>query len=168
MDPLTALSVAGTIIQFVDFGSKLLSSGIELYKSVQGTLKVHEELELVTSDLNSVIIKFRQRSRSPLGEIDRPLTTDNQHQEDSFHTICDEAARIANELLTRLQKLKVKANGKLRSWESLKAAVKAAWSQDEIASLTRRLSTLKEVFYSRYMLSLGYRCSPSHFYLQLY
>jgi hypothetical protein len=38
MDPLTALSVAACVVQFVDYGTKLLSKGRELYKSADGAL----------------------------------------------------------------------------------------------------------------------------------
>jgi hypothetical protein len=42
MDPLTELSVAGTILQFVEFGSSVLKNGTEIF------LPVSEEIELVT------------------------------------------------------------------------------------------------------------------------
>jgi hypothetical protein len=141
MDPLTALSVAGTIIQFVDFGNKLLMSSFQLYKLPRGMLKANEELELVTGDLQSVVVKLR----GACPEDDESLR--------DFHAVCNEAAHIANELLERLIDLKVR-NGRSHAWESLKAAVKAAWSKDEIESLKERLSTLKEAFNSRTMLLL--------------
>jgi hypothetical protein len=59
MDPLAALSLAGTIVQFVDFGSKLLATGRELYKSTNGSLTVNDEIELVTSDLLAITLKLR-------------------------------------------------------------------------------------------------------------
>jgi hypothetical protein len=65
MDPLSALSLAGTIIQFADFGSKLLSESLQLYKSSRGTLDANEQLELVTADLQSVIAKLRRHPTSP-------------------------------------------------------------------------------------------------------
>ncbi|KAF4629488.1 hypothetical protein G7Y89_g8658 [Cudoniella acicularis] len=74
---------------------------------------------------------------------------------ESFYLeICDAAARVAEELLRRLQRLRA-SNGRHRAWESLKAAIKATWSQDEIASLTQRLSVLKESMQSRFVLELG-------------
>jgi hypothetical protein len=62
MDPFSALSLAGTIVQLADFGSKLLTSGVQLYRSSTGALKAHEKLELITGDLQSVIIKLRGSS----------------------------------------------------------------------------------------------------------
>jgi hypothetical protein len=69
MDPLTALSLAGTIIQFVDFGCKLLAEGKELYKSTTGILTVNEELELAVDEswIESWFIFQPSGSRSIFG-----------------------------------------------------------------------------------------------------
>jgi hypothetical protein len=60
MDPLTVISLVGNIVQFVDFGGKLLSNAIELYRSPVGKLAGHHQLELVTTDLHALITKLRQ------------------------------------------------------------------------------------------------------------
>jgi hypothetical protein len=51
MSPLTALSVAASISQFVDFGSKFLSSSRKLYQSADGTLRENLDTEIVMADL---------------------------------------------------------------------------------------------------------------------
>jgi hypothetical protein len=60
LDPLTALSVAGTIVQFVDFSSKILSHTAEFYNSAEGALSTNEELELVTADLSNLLARLRR------------------------------------------------------------------------------------------------------------
>ena len=67
MDPLPALSVAGNIIQFIDFGVRLLSKARELYKSPDGTLAVHDEITLITADLKALMKKLRQSACSDMG-----------------------------------------------------------------------------------------------------
>jgi hypothetical protein len=57
MDPITALSIAGNVVQFISFGSDLFSKGREIYKSTTGTLSTYEQLELLTTDLRSLVIK---------------------------------------------------------------------------------------------------------------
>lgn len=49
LDPFTALSLAGNIVQFVDFSSKLVNEASEIYRS--GSTKANDELETVTNDL---------------------------------------------------------------------------------------------------------------------
>ena len=60
MDPLTALSLAGTIVQFFDFGRTLITDARDLYTSSSGTLTANEELELVTANLQALVLKLQK------------------------------------------------------------------------------------------------------------
>jgi hypothetical protein len=51
LDPLTALSLAGNILQFIDFAAKVVSKCRGIHKSPDGVLPEDQELELVASDL---------------------------------------------------------------------------------------------------------------------
>jgi hypothetical protein len=113
MDPLAALSLAGNIIQFIDFGSGLLSTTKQLYKSSAGSLTAHDEIELVTTDLSNLITKLKQ---DPMGGEPR-----------SLRRVCDEAADVASQIVTKLGEMKVK-EGKYRGLRSLQAAIRQAWS----------------------------------------
>lgn len=152
MDPLTALSVAGTIVQFVDYGTKLLSQATELYKSSVGTLRSNNELELVTTDLRGLVAKLRQSYYSEGGA--EPSSEDAQ-QRMSFERLCDEAATLAEELIERLDKLKVK-DGKQRIWRSLKQAVETAWSEKEVADMRKRLLSFREALETRVLFSIRF------------
>ena len=55
MEALTALSVASSVIQFVDFGCKLLSQSRQLYKSAEGILTENVDIEILTQDLINMI-----------------------------------------------------------------------------------------------------------------
>lgn len=127
MDPLSALSLAGTIIQFADFGSKLLSESLQLYKSSRGTLDANEQLELVTADLQSVIAKLRTTSNIAIEEGLSESTPGNgqndgnaQNEEDPFEKICGEAMQIAEELLTQGSNLYLAPSW---SWASMECSV---------------------------------------------
>ena len=150
MDPLSALSVAGTIVQFVDYGTRLLSRANELYNSSVGTLCPNNELELVTTDLRGLITKLRQSFNSE-SDID-PLSAEAQHQK-SFEKLCDEATKLAKELVERLDKLKVK-DGKHRLWRSLQHAIESAWSEREVTDLKNRLLSFKEALETRVLFSI--------------
>jgi hypothetical protein len=51
MDPLTALSVATSVISFVDFGSRLLSKSRKLYKSSNRVLTENVDLHIIALDI---------------------------------------------------------------------------------------------------------------------
>jgi len=136
MDPLTALSLAGNIIQFVDFGYKIFSSSRELYTSKNGVLTGAEELEYVTLDLRATMSNL-SRGDSFGKEFDR---------------VCEDAVKVADELLGRLDGLKVE--GKFRGWNSFRQAVMIAFSGDEINDLKTRLSDLSKTVDTHLLVSL--------------
>jgi hypothetical protein len=143
MDPLTALSLAGNIIQFVDFGTRLLSTTKELYRSSVGSLAIDDELKLVTTEISILIAKLKQSS---------------VFQEDgssSFHKICDEAVGVATEIVTKLEGLRL-GEGKFRLWQSLQRAVKEIWSEKELNGLVDRLDKLRQALDSKVLFSLRF------------
>lgn len=157
MEPLVALALAGNVIQFVDFGRKLLSGSSELYRSSTGSLAANDEIELATADLKALINKLR-RSFVPWSKNSTP----NQHDQDtlaSFRQVCDEAVKVADELVVRLSKLKV--NSKHQTLSSLQQAVKSLWNAGEVAGLRNRLSSLKETLETHVIFSI--RRVASHY-----
>lgn len=52
MDPMTALSIAAAVVQFVDFSTSLLSRAQEAYKSASGQTKDVVQLNAVIDDLS--------------------------------------------------------------------------------------------------------------------
>lgn len=150
MDPLTALSVAGNVVQFVDFGIKLLKGAEKMYKSSAGALPANKELELITTDLRSVLPKltiFAGSNQAPPDPAD-PETV-------FFMEICGEAKSIATELIEGLEKLKVQQGlaGHQRVFSSVFKAIKSAWSRRELGTLQTRLASLKEILVTRVLVS---------------
>jgi len=161
MDPLSALSLAGSIVQFVDFGIKLLSGAGELYRSHTGTLKINDQIELTTNDLKALIIKLRC-SFYPDTRPD-PINEDDEAQRDSFRRICDEATDVAQELLERLSKLKV-GDESHRTIRSFKQAIEATWKKKEIIALQGRLQSLKNLLETKVLFSVRLECLPDKMY----
>jgi hypothetical protein len=151
MDPLSALSLAGSIIQFVDFGTKLLSGAGELYKSPTGTLKINHQIELTTNDLKALITKLR--SSFYLETQPDPVNEDDEVQRESFRNICDEAADVAQGLLERLSKLKVEDENHRRI-RSIQQVIRAAWKEKEILALQERLQGFRRLLETKVIFSV--------------
>ncbi|KIM93793.1 hypothetical protein OIDMADRAFT_207997, partial [Oidiodendron maius Zn] len=132
MDPLTALSVAGAAIQFTDFAIKILATGHELYNSPKRSSAANEEIERTTLYISHLVAKI-QRSSNQDGRAGE-LTGDKQ----SLSDICGVCVTIANEILKRLEGLKVKGdNCSIR--RVLQAALRQTWEARELQSLAKRL-----------------------------
>ncbi|KUJ06478.1 uncharacterized protein LY89DRAFT_692455 [Mollisia scopiformis] len=154
MDPLTALSVARTIVQFADFGTKLFSEGYEMYKATTGALTANDQLALITVDLRVLIEKLQQFHWEFVGEsVAKSPSADEQYHHEIVEKICGDAVELADHILNRVDGLKV--NGKKhRKWNSFTQAIKSLWSREEIAGLVKRLSNLKDALLTRVIYSI--------------
>lgn len=104
MDPLSALSLAGNVVQFVHFGRKLLSDSRQLYSSSAGALETRVQHELVTSDLQALLEKLRR----PINLSNIAASLSIPGTEKNLERIYHEAETLAEEIITRLNELKPK------------------------------------------------------------
>lgn len=72
LDPLSALSVAASVVQFVDFARKIVSKGKQLYKSPGGALRENEQTETATKRLQDLILKLKDSFNTPGTQRDPP------------------------------------------------------------------------------------------------
>lgn len=136
MDPLTPFSLAGTAVQFVNFSVKFLKTGHELYNSPRGSLAANEEIERVVLHISHLITKL-QRPLMP-DKLLRNLTMEEQTLAD----ICSECATLAEDILTRLDGLKVKIEkGGIK--RVLQKVLRQTWTEKELESLVERLERFK-------------------------
>ncbi|KAL9029249.1 MAG: hypothetical protein Q9196_002487 [Gyalolechia fulgens] len=146
MDPLAGISLAGAILQFVDFGLRVVSKGMQIYRSVDGTLTENVDLEAVTNDLLVIQAKL-QCSRPPTGAPSMP-SKDAQ----AFESLRATAAKTAEKLVERLNM--VKAQGRFRAWKSLRQALKSVWSKRDIEEMASRLQWFRSELQLRLLISL--------------
>lgn len=60
MDPVSALGVAASVVQFVDFASSLVCSTYEIYKSASGGSAASVDLETITISLKTLTIDVQK------------------------------------------------------------------------------------------------------------
>lgn len=140
LDPLTALSLASSIVQFVDFGSKLLSRSIEISKSASGELEESRSIK----DICLVLKDFCER----LVVYADPSTTIG-----AAAAIVDigKKCRIqATLLIMTLSKLEKKP-GQGKAW-AVRLAFKGLWKKDEIESMLKYLGELRSSFILNFVL----------------
>jgi hypothetical protein len=117
MDPFAAFALAGTVLAFSRFGMALLGDARELYKSTVGALTANEELELVITELQALLIKLKAR----FSAVDQANTIRDGLDNDPTRTlsqIIEDAQELAKELLKRLSSLKVQSD-QGRKWERI-------------------------------------------------
>jgi hypothetical protein len=127
MEALAIVGLVGNIIQFVDFGSKLVSKSVELYQSSDGVLMENIDAEVATNHLVILNDKLKD-SATAAGD-------------GALKDLCVLCGATATELLTVLGKVKIQ--GKNSKWKSMRKALRSVWSKEEVEELERRLLNLK-------------------------
>jgi hypothetical protein len=145
MDPITALGAANSIVQFVDFATRVVCKGNKIYRSGNGMLQEHEDLSFVTSDLIVMKDNFERLN----SDVQRPSkdTADGAMQE-----IYQAAIVLAEQLLRRLTM--ACAQGRFRCWKSLRQAIKAVSSKQEVDDMASRLAMFRQQLSLRVLISL--------------
>lgn len=127
MEALAAVSLAGNVLQFLNFTNDVISKSRQIHGSITGTLKENDDLEGLTSDLKCL----SGRLQASAGPVDPVLVQ-----------LCSSCSEIADELLAALTRLGAKGNY-TRS-QSLRKALKALWGQEKLRSLERRLAEFRQ------------------------
>jgi hypothetical protein len=153
LDPLSALSVAVSVIQFVEFSSKIVSKARHIYSSPDGILRENYEKETISTRLQSLA----EGLKVPLKPKNDTVVT---KQDQALQDICTECISLSDELLLQLDKLKVPSYSEQRRWKSCRQALKSVWSKKKLDEAAARLSQLRGeldshlLYYLRYVFSM--------------
>jgi hypothetical protein len=111
LDPVIAVALAGNVMQFIDFGCRLLSKSIDLYHSFNGISAENSELEFVARDVQDLISPLRlsaeARSTTPAPD-SLEQSTQISPAASTILSVLKSCDAIANELLSAVEELKVK------------------------------------------------------------
>lgn len=151
MDPLSILGIAAAVVQFVDFGSRLLTRTWDVYKKSQNAEAEREELAQIADDLSTF-------SQSVWQSLER--STSQGHygtSEPPFLEICAECDEITTEfhdVLTQIGQRRSKSNVVPLGRKITRFALAAKWDDARIAAMKRRLETLNQRMMAAILFSL--------------
>jgi hypothetical protein len=133
MEPLSAIALAGNILQFVETVSHLISAGQQI--SDIGATREQVELTTIATELRSLV------SRVTLAEA--PAGKKLSDEEASIRALGAQCDQVAQELLAVLETLKVKrTEGSLKYAESFYKALLAEWKKPKVDALQERLDRI--------------------------
>jgi hypothetical protein len=114
LDPLSAIGLAGSIVQFISFAHEMVSLGKEIYKPPTGARQESAEIGAMLKDLSRLHQSLR---------CEWDLNDGHQSKEEkTLLNLVEQCEPIHVELQKVLQSLAVK--GSHRKWESLCLTVK--------------------------------------------
>lgn len=159
MDPTTAMGCAASVIQFVDFGRKLVSGSLEIYGSADGMSAEHISIGDISKSLSELIVPLRARRDTRL-ENERNVSNRNRPQEKGsvaekeLNRICEDCDKVAQQLQQELEKLRLR--GGHRKWGSFKQALSNMWNQSQISALEKKLERIRKQVDTTLLVSLRY------------
>ena len=142
METLAVVSLAGNILQFLNFIGATISKTRQIHASTSGNLKEHDDLEGITTDLKDLASRLQKSTE----QVDPVLAQ-----------LCSSCSEVADELLKSLKYLGVK--GKLKRSESFRKALKALWGKEKLRSLEERLAGFREELLLHVAVDLRYSTS---------
>ena len=145
LDPLTALSIASSVIQIVDFGCKLVSETQEIYHSVNGATKDNVTSGEIAKDINLLYKDLIRKDQTfqRLGPDDIALGK-----------LVDSCAREVEALIRLLAELKVPSDAE--QWKTFKNAIKSARKRGKVHDIETRLLRIQKQIDSRLHVMMTY------------
>ena len=128
MDPLSALSLATSVVQFIDFATKIVHGARQIYATGASSITENADIELCASELQEFCIRLNTSKLPSL------LTADDG----SLYRLADRCIAISNELLSLLRK--IKAENSTSKWQCVVSAVKTQLKKSERDDILSRLS----------------------------
>lgn len=125
LEPFTALSLAGNVVQFVDFTSKLFSGAWTLY---HGEVVEHEGSEILITEIRTLA----QNTRAP-NVPGKPLEGDGLLLE----LLSNQCIELSEKLLSSIRGVRVTKQHDV--WESLYRALQREWKRKDIQALQKRI-----------------------------
>lgn len=157
MEPLTALSVASSVVQFVDFAGRVVTQTIKVYRTKPNhETDPHDNLEKITHDLASHNKALRDSLKLQHDSAPANLSAvDTQ-----IMRICRDSEAVITELLSALGRLR---SSQTTLWSSFLDALKSIWNADQVEALRQTLDTYRQQISLYLLTSLRYATStPSY------
>jgi hypothetical protein len=144
MESLAALGLASNLIQILDFSSRLISRGYELYKSADGQIAEYVMLEQAATNLEDLYRGFHGTLSSDV----RTLSIADRQLAD----LQAQARTVVDKL--RLALKKVQVTEKNRKWQSIYQAVRTVYTDNEISRIAIELNHIRKQVDSAILVSL--------------
>ena len=149
MDPISALSLASNVIQFVDFASQLVTTGLDIYKSSHGATRENAALEVSVTQLQnftaSLTVVRADHGKLSLRQASIPTELADQHKQISaphvatIQTVASECSLLCAEILAVVNRLKVPQDVSFRRLRAMAASMKTLYRGKQIKDLDERL-----------------------------
>jgi hypothetical protein len=143
LDGVSALGLASSIVQIVDFSVRLFSKTREYHKSDDGSLINQQALGQVAGRLHNLGKRLGD-SLSAIEHTNEPMNEQSalSIEEIELKSIASQCRDNAHELSSILEDLRI--NGRNTRWKSFRHALKSYWRKEEIEDALKSMNMMRE------------------------
>jgi hypothetical protein len=152
MEAVAALGIAGNVVQFIDFATKLCATSGEIYRHTNGASATNAQAEMLLKSFVETIDRVTSDLESYFSSLEAASGQAQLQENVGVTDIIKDCQMIARDLSQRFNKLKT--NEKPDRWKSFMAGVKCIWRKDELEELSNRLKKNREELQWRITLSV--------------
>jgi hypothetical protein len=139
MDPVVAFSLAGTILQFIDSGTRFVGLAWGLYSSGSNDTSTYGDVLKITKDLDAILPQLKS-------------TESHSDAEKSISQLAADCGTTTTRFLAILHA--AGAAGSARKRDAMKTAFRLTCKKDEIKSFQDQLSSFRNQLNLHLLLSL--------------
>jgi len=130
MEAFAALSLASAVVQFVDFGSRLVSKTNNLREN--GFSKEVTDIKAAATTLSRLSDELKASF---------PATSPEEKEMKELAARCKD---LAEQLLVVMKKIEKDVSVQQTAWRSFRQAIRMVMSKDEVKELTERIGLIRE------------------------
>lgn len=149
MESIAALGLASNIVQIIDFSSRIIAHGRQVYKSADGRTTEHAVLDDAARNLSELLNSLRSFEKT---QQERVATVANEQ----LIKLKLESEEAVAELQHALQRARVQNTGKSRKWQSVRQGLMSVRTNKEISALAVRLDNIRRQIDTAVLVSIRY------------
>lgn len=169
LDPLSTLTGAATVIQFIDFARTIICKTKEIHRITDGVLpeevgsvSAAQHLAALAADLEAPIpfttVAEDALAAMPIADRDE-MRARYQRMNDRLISIRAECHLVSQTLSQQLSQLEIPPRARFRRWKSFRKALKSVWEKEAIDATARKLEGLRSEL-EVHVLAVVKRVSP--------
>lgn len=149
MDPVSALSIAACVVQFLDFGRHILSASYEIYRSPSGQTAKVVEITTISKDLTDLVAQIKDKVGTAAIVNQQRSGAENQ-----LIQISEQCEAILTDLQGALNKLEQQSSpttwaaGQSPRLKMARGAIRKAlanvWSSSALDQTSQKLEKMKD------------------------
>ena len=135
LEALAAVSLAGSIVEFVEFTTKVISKGRQYHSSSTGSLDEDIKLQAFGDNLQRL-------SKNLTASLESFASSKLTKEEKALKKVAVSCEQTGRELGIAIDSLKINETG--TRWKSFRHALKSEWNKEQIDTTLQKLRLARE------------------------